>query len=132
MMISLCKSKIHRATVTETNLDYVGSLTIDQTLMRLANLREFERVTVANITNGERFDTYVIKGGADTGEMCVNGAAAHKASVGDLIIVCAYGLYSGKEAEQFAPSIVFVNAKNAPVEIKSSERAGEVYPATAT
>lgn len=117
MIITLCKSKIHRARVTEANLDYVGSLTIDETLMKAANLREYERITVGNINNGERFDTYIIRGRADSGEICVNGAAAHKVSVGDLIIIMAYAGFTESEADRFTPSLVYVNEDNRIVKI---------------
>ncbi|MFQ5607502.1 MAG: aspartate 1-decarboxylase [Candidatus Zixiibacteriota bacterium] len=126
MLITLCKSKIHRARVTGANLDYVGSLTIDETLMKAANLREYERVTVGDITNGERFDTYVIRGEPDSGEICVNGAAAHKVTVGDLIIIMAYAQFDEAEADTFVPSLVYVNRDNRIVKV-GLERAGQVF-----
>lgn len=130
MLLTICKSKIHRATVTQADLDYVGSLTIDETLMKAAGLREYERISVANISNGNRFDTYVIKGRPDSGEMCVNGAAAHLAKEGDLIIVIAYAQMTPDEADTFKPKLVFVDEKNRPVAL-NKEVAGQRYPATA-
>jgi len=107
MQIEILKSKIHRATVVEANLNYVGSITIDEDLMDAANLIEFEKVTVLDINNGERFDTYVIKGGRDTGIICLNGPAARKVAVGDTIIIISYALMDFEEAKTFRPSIVF-------------------------
>ncbi len=126
MLITVCKSKIHRATVTEANLDYVGSVTIDLTLMKLDNLVEYEKVAVANITNGERFETYTLRGEPDTGEICVNGAAAHLVKPGDLLIIMAYGHITAKEAVDFEPAIVFVDEKNRPTRV-AREKAGEIF-----
>jgi aspartate 1-decarboxylase len=114
MLVSVCKSKIHRATVTDCNIDYTGSLTIDESLMKLANLVEYEKVSVANVTNGERLETYVIKGQADGGTIALNGAAARKGSKGDLIIIIAYGLFEPEEAAWFKPAIVHVDKNNKP------------------
>lgn len=94
MLIQLFKSKIHRAIITEANLNYVGSITIDEDLMEAANLFEGERVQVVNNNNGERLETYVIRGERGTGTICLNGAAARKVHVGDIVIIIAYGLYS--------------------------------------
>ena len=127
MLISMCKGKIHRATVTQADLDYVGSLTIDETLMKLAGLREFERVSVANISNGNRFDTYVIRGEADSGEICVNGAAAHLAGKGDLVIIIAYAQMTEEEAESFKPKLVFVDAQNRPIKTEQTVKAGQTF-----
>ena len=112
MNIEKLKSKIHRASVTCANLDYVGSLSLDENLMKEANLLEFEKIHVLNITNGNRFVTYVIKATAGTNEVCVNGAAAHLAKEGDLIIVAAYCSLSTEEAKKFFPTIVHVDEKN--------------------
>ena len=106
MQIEILKSKIHRVTVTEANLNYNGSITIDEDLMDAANLIEFEKVTVVNISNGERFDTYVIKGGRGSGIICVNGAAARKVAVGDTIIVMSYAMMDFEEAKTFSPCII--------------------------
>lgn len=129
MTLTMCKSKIHRATVTEANLDYVGSLTIDETLMKAANLLEFEQVSVANITNGERFETYVIKGEADSGVICVNGAAAHKARQGDLVIIICYAQMEESEARKFTPAFVFVDEKNRQTSAEV-ESAAQNFPVT--
>ena len=107
MQIEILKSKIHRVTVTEANLNYIGSITIDEELMDAANLIEFEKVTVVNINNGERFDTYVIKGGRGSGIICVNGAAARKVAVGDTVIVMSYAMMDFEEAKAFSPNIIF-------------------------
>lgn len=112
MQIEILKSKIHRATVTESNLNYVGSITIDEDLMDRSGLIANEKVDVYNITNGERFQTYVITGKRGSGEMGINGAAARKASVGDLIIVAAYALIDYDEAKHFKPSIIFPDSNN--------------------
>ncbi|MBD3256893.1 aspartate 1-decarboxylase [candidate division GN15 bacterium] len=112
MLISVCKSKIHRATVTDADLNYVGSLTIDEELMKAADLVEFEKIQVANISNGERFETYVIKGEAGSGVIGLNGAAARKGQKGDLIIIIAYGLISKDDAVDHSPSIVIVDENN--------------------
>ena len=98
MLITVCKSKIHRATLTEANLDYVGSITIDSDLMRRADLIEYEKVQVANISNGERFETYVIEGKSGSGTIGLNGAAARKGNIGDLVIIIAYGSFEKEEA----------------------------------
>ena len=109
---SLLKSKIHRATVTEANLDYEGSITIDESLMKAADLVEFERVEVYNITNGNRLATYVITGKADSGVICLNGAAAHLINVGDLVIICSYADYEKDELLAHRPKIVLVDGQN--------------------
>lgn len=115
MLITVCKSKIHRATLTESDLNYIGSITIDSELMRLADLIEYEKVQVANISNGERFETYVIEGKAGSGTIGLNGAAARKGSIGDLIIIIAYGHLEKEEAQAFKPAIVHVDKDNRPV-----------------
>lgn len=114
MLITVCKSKIHRATVTDANLDYVGSITIDADLMKRADLIPYEKVQVANITNGERFETYVIEGKASSGAIVLNGAAAHKGKVGDLVIIIAYGHIEKEKAAGFRPAIVHVDKNNKP------------------
>ncbi len=107
MLIQVVKSKIHRARVTQAELHYVGSITIDEALMEASNLVEGERVQIVNINNGERLETYVIKGDRDTGTICLNGPAARKVAVGDIIIVIGYGYMSMEEAKNFQPSLVF-------------------------
>lgn len=112
MMIQRFKSKIHRATVTEANLNYVGSITIDEELLDAANLIEGERVQIVNNNNGERLETYVIKGERGSGVICLNGAAARRCQVGDIVIIISYGWMDMAEARAFAPSVVFVDEKN--------------------
>ena len=104
MFIEVLKSKIHRVTVTEANLDYIGSITIDEELLAAANMIENERVDIYNITNGERFSTYIIKGEAGSG---INGAAAHKARVGDLLIIASYASMDFEEAKNWHPTVIF-------------------------
>lgn len=107
MLIEVVKSKIHNVSVTEANLKYIGSITIDEDLMDAANLVEHEKVQVVNINNGERLDTYVIKGRRGSGDICLNGAAARKFYVGDVIIIISYAAMDSDEAKSFKPSIVF-------------------------
>lgn len=112
MHISVCKSKIHRATVTESNLVYEGSITIDADLMKAADIIAYEKVQIANVTNGERLDTYVIEGKAGSGIVCLNGAAARKGNKGDIIIIISYGLIEKEKAGGYKPRVVKVNADN--------------------
>ncbi len=112
MFIHRFKSKIHRATVTEADLNYIGSITIDEALMEAANLIEGEKVQIVNNNNGERLETYVIKGERHSGVICLNGAAARKAQVGDTIIIIAYAWMSPEEAQRFEPKVVFPNSRN--------------------
>lgn len=112
MLVQIFKSKIHRATVTEANLNYMGSITIDETLMEAANLFEGEKVQVVNNNNGERLETYVIKGERDSGVICLNGAAARRVQPGDIVIIIAYALMTPEEAKEFKPSAIFPNAHN--------------------
>lgn len=107
MLIEVLKSKIHRVTVTEANLDYIGSITIDEALMEAANIIENEKVEIYNITNGERFATYAIRGERGTGVIGINGAAAHKAHVGDLLIIASYAQMDFEEAKQWHPTVIF-------------------------
>ena len=107
MFIEVVKSKIHRITVTEANLDYMGSITLDEDLMDAANLIANEKVSIVNNNNGERFDTYIIKGERGSGVVCLNGAAARRVQKGDIIIVMAYALMDFEEAKNFKPAIVF-------------------------
>ncbi|MCF8225856.1 MAG: aspartate 1-decarboxylase [Bacteroidales bacterium] len=107
MNIEVVKSKLHRVTITESNLDYVGSLTIDEDLMDAANLIENEKVQVVNINNGERLDTYVITGERGSGVICMNGAAARKVQVGDIILIISYATMDFEEARTFKPNIIF-------------------------
>lgn len=110
MQIEIVKSKIHRVTVTESNLNYVGSITIDEDLMDAANLIEFEKVQVLDINNGERLDTYVITGERGSGKICMNGPAARRIAVGDIVIVISYAGMDFNEAKTFKPAIIFPDA----------------------
>lgn len=112
MMIEIVKSKIHRAKITEANLDYKGSITIDEDLMNAANLIENEKVQVVNVNNGERLDTYVIKGERGSGIICLNGPAARKGMVGDLVIIISYATIDFEEAKTFKPSFIFPDNNN--------------------
>jgi len=112
MIIEVLKSKLHRATITQADLNYIGSISIDQDLMDAANLIEYEKVQVVNINNGERLETYVIKGERGTGVISLNGAAARKAHVGDLVIIASYAQMDFEEAKLHKPAIVFPTAQN--------------------
>jgi aspartate 1-decarboxylase len=112
MNIEVLKSKIHRATITEANINYIGSIAIDENLMDATNLIENEKVSIYNITNGERFDTYVIKGERGSGIIGVNGAAARKVAIGDLVIIVSYASMDFEEAKKFKPAIIFPDEKN--------------------
>lgn len=115
----MMKSKIHRAIVTQSNLDYEGSITIDSHLMENSNILPYEQVDIYNVTSGERFTTYAIKGEKDSGIICINGAAAHKAKKGDMIIIVSYANFSEKELESFKPAKVYVDSEN---KIKDTRR----------
>jgi len=109
----MLKAKIHRATVTDCNIDYEGSITVDSTLLEAAQIRPYEKVSIADINNGERFETYVLPGAPGSGMMCVNGAAARKVQVGDLIILFGYGyLREAEVADDYAPTVVLVDSDN--------------------
>ena len=112
MMIQRFKSKIHRATVTQADLNYMGSITIDEELMEAANMLEGERVQIVNNNNGERLETYVIKGERGSGVICLNGAAARKVAVGDHVIIISYALMTMEEAKSFEPLLVFPDENN--------------------
>ncbi len=112
MFIERFKSKIHRATITEANLNYVGSITIDEALMDAANMQEGERVQVVNNNNGERLETYIIKGERGSGVICLNGAAARRAEVGDTVIIISYAWMDAEEAKNFKPVSVFPDDNN--------------------
>ena len=111
MLIEMMKSKIHRVTVTEANLNYIGSITIDQDLLDAANILEGERVYIVNNNNGERFDTYTISGKRGSGVVCLNGAAARKVQPGDVVIIMAYAQMTPEEAKEFRPSVIFPDTK---------------------
>jgi aspartate 1-decarboxylase len=112
MLLHIHKSKIHRVKVTEANLNYVGSITIDEDLMDAATLYEGEKVQIVNNNNGERIETYVIKGQRGTGMICLNGAAARKAEVGDVVIIISYALMTPEEAKAYKPVAVFPDENN--------------------
>lgn len=112
MQIQVVKSKIHRVTVTGADLNYIGSITVDEALMEAANIIEGEKVSIVNINNGERLETYVIKGNRNSGEITLNGPAARKVQRGDIIIIISYGILDFEEAKSFKPSLVFPNEKD--------------------
>jgi aspartate 1-decarboxylase len=123
MLRMMLKSKIHRAIITEANLAYEGSLTIDANLLRLADILPYEMVHVYNINNGERFETYAIEGEAGSGIICLNGAAARKGHPGDLIIVTTFASYRAEELSQHEPKIVLVDGHNRPKELLAVKKA---------
>lgn len=125
MFITLMKSKIHRATVTEANLDYVGSITIDEDLMDEAEIYSNEKVQIVDNNNGNRLETYVIPGKRGSGMICLNGAAARLIYPGDIIIIISYGLFDRIEAKSFLPKIVFVDKDNRVSEVLSNEEHGQ-------
>jgi aspartate 1-decarboxylase len=112
MWKTMCKSKIHRAKVTDANLNYNGSITIDKQLIEAAQLSVYEQVHIVNINNGARFETYVIEGEANSGMICLNGAAARLVAPGDLVIIISYGLYPEAETKNFQPRFIFVDEFN--------------------
>lgn len=112
----MCKAKIHRATVTGADVDYEGSITIDENLLDAAGVLPYEKVAVYNVTNGNRLETYAIAGERGRGDICLNGAAAHLVDPGDLVIICCYGAFDDAEAREMKPKLVFVDAKNRPVD----------------
>jgi len=116
----MLKSKLHRATVTHSELHYEGSCAIDETLLDAANLHEYEQIQIYNITNGERFTTYAIRAARDSGIISVNGAAAHKANPGDLIIIATYAVYNELELARYAPDLVYVDAHNRIVDTRQA------------
>ncbi len=112
MQIEVLKSKIHRAVITEANLNYVGSLTVDEDLMDAANMIEYEKIHVVNVNNGERIETYLIKGPRGSGVICLNGAAARKGEPGDVIIVISYAIMEFEKAKTYQPMVVFPKEGN--------------------
>jgi len=111
MQIEVVKSKLHRVTVTEADLNYIGSVTIDEELLDAANMIEGEKVQIVNINNGERLETYIIKGERGSGKICLNGPAARKVAVNDVVIIISYAILDFEEAKKFKPSLVFPNTK---------------------
>ena len=118
MLLEFLHSKIHRATVTDANLNYVGSITIDETLLKAANMREWQKVEILDVNNGERFQTYVIKGASGSGQICLNGAAARKVQVGDKVIIVAYAQFEENELKNYKPTVVIVDDNNKIIEQK--------------
>lgn len=112
MQRTMFKSKIHRATVTHADLDYEGSVTIDSNILQAADILPHENVHVWNVTRGTRIETYALEGPADSGVVCINGAAAHQNKPGDLVIICTFGSYDEAELKQYAPTVVLVDEKN--------------------
>lgn len=126
MLVNLMKSKLHRVHVTEANLNYVGSITIDQDLMDAAGIIANERVQICNVNNGNRLETYVIPGERGSGVICLNGAAAHLVDVNDIVIIIAYTWMEQEEAQSFNPSVVFVDSNNKIVDKSSVEIHGRI------
>lgn len=124
MTIEMLKGKIHRAKVVQAELDYVGSITVDEDLMDAAGLIEYEKVQVVDVNNGNRIETYVISGERDSGIICLNGAAARCVSVDDKVIIMAYAQMTPEEAKTHKPKVVFVDEDNRPVRITSYEKHG--------
>ncbi|CVK16556.1 L-aspartate 1-decarboxylase [Apibacter mensalis] len=116
MLIEVLKSKIHRVTVTGADINYIGSITIDEDLMNAAGVITGEKVSIVNINNGERFETYIIKGKKGSGDIILNGAAARKVQKGDVIIIISYALMEFEEAKKFQPTIIFPNERNNKIE----------------
>lgn len=124
MTLTMLKSKIHRATVTEANLDYVGSITIDEELLEKSGILEYEKVAVVDITNGARLETYTIAGERGSGIICLNGAAAKLINKGDLVIIMAYADMTPDEAKETSPTVVFVDGDNKIKSVKNYEKHG--------
>lgn len=127
MLVTMLKSKIHRATVVQSELNYVGSITIDEKLMEAAGIYEYEKVQIADVDNGNRFETYVIAGEADSGMICLNGAAAHKVKIGDKIIIMSYAQMSPEEIDKNKPKVVFVDDDNKISKVTNYEKHGELF-----
>ncbi len=126
MQLKMLKGKIHRATVRQAELNYVGSITIDPLLLEAANILEYEAVQVVDINNGNRLETYTICGEPGSGMICINGAAAHLVKPGDKVIIMCYCTMSPEEAKEHRPSVVFVNDENEIAEVTQYERHGEI------
>lgn len=126
MTISVLKSKLHRAVITQAELNYIGSVTIDADLMEAAGLYEYEHVHIVNVNSGSRIETYVIEGERGSGVICLNGAAARSGQRGDHVIIMSYADMTPEELEQHAPKVVFVDEENKPVKIASYERHGKL------
>lgn len=126
MYLNMLKGKIHRAIVTQAELNYVGSITIDEELLEAAGILEYERVLVVDVDNGSRFETYTISGEPGSGIVCLNGACARQVSLGDKVIIMAFAQMTDEEAETFKPKVVFVDEKNHPERVTNYEKHGEL------
>ena len=126
MTITMLKAKIHRATVTQAELDYVGSITVDMDLLEQAGILEYEKVQIVDVNNGSRFETYTIAGERGSGVMCLNGAAARMVQTGDKIILMAYAQVTPEEASELRPTVLFVDEKNRVTKVKNYEKHGEI------
>lgn len=124
MLVNMLKGKIHRATVMQAELDYVGSITVDEDLLDASGIYEYERVQVVDVNNGNRFETYTIAGERGSGLICLNGAAAHKVKIGDKIIIMAYAMLNQDEVKSHTPNVVFVDDKNKIVRTTKYEKHG--------
>ncbi|MDO5303599.1 MAG: aspartate 1-decarboxylase [Clostridia bacterium] len=124
MMLDMLKGKIHRATVVQAELDYVGSITVDSDLLEASGILEYEKVAIVDVNNGNRFETYTIAGEPGSGMICLNGAAARCVSVGDKIIIMSYAQMTPEEAKDFHPSVVFVDDENKPARVTNYEKHG--------
>lgn len=126
MFLTMFKGKLHRGTVTQANINYVGSVTIDETLLKKSGIIPGEKVQIVNLNNGERLETYTIEGEADSGVICLNGAAARLVQVGDKVIIIAYAMMDEKEAKTFQPNILILDDRNKIVKIKHEEVHGTI------
>lgn len=126
MLLTMLKGKIHRAVVTQAELDYVGSITIDEQLMEAAGIQEYERVQVVDVNNGQRLETYAIAGERNSGVVCLNGAAARLVQPGDMVIIMAYALMQPEEIRAFRPKVVFVDPLNRVVRVADYEKHGSL------
>lgn len=126
MTITMLKAKIHRATVTQAELDYVGSITVDMDLLEQAGIFEYEKVQIVDVNNGARFETYTIAGERGSGVMCLNGAAARMVQTGDKIILMAYVQVSPEEAKELHPTVLFVDERNQVTKVTNYEKHGEI------
>lgn len=126
MLLTMLKAKLHRATVTDANLNYVGSITIDKELMEKSGILNGEKVLIVNINNGSRLETYVIDGEYGSGQICLNGAAARWVQPQDKVIIIAFGIMTEEEAKSFEPKVLFLDDENKIVEIKNKEIHGEI------
>lgn len=127
MYLNMLKSKIHRATVVQSELDYVGSITVDEALMEASGIYEYEKVQIADVDNGNRFETYVIAGERGSGMICLNGAAAHMVNIGDKVIIMSYAQMSTEEIKDNPPKVVFVDDDNQITRVTNYEKHGKLF-----